>query len=152
MDVVTPTAPAIHADPDSMVLENLREAVRCELVPLVGVEDRRRSKARYSLLESFFTETRVHAVGNPPGEYPAAIEVHYGHKVDVADSRQLDVGQVGDPHLVRVSDKLILEQVGIHRILGMPDACQFLGVQCLQMHMMHDPADLLLGKAFVSRM
>jgi len=150
MHVVPPPPSAIHADPDSMVLKYLREAVRGELTPLVGVEDGGCSISFQSFFQCFFTEPTVHAVGNPPGKYLAAIEVHDRHKVDIPDSRKLDIRQVSDPHLVGIAYHDMLQQVGIHRVLRMLHAGHSLGMQGFQMHMMHDPPYLFLRKSFVS--
>ena len=66
-DVVLTAAPAVHADGDLVVLENLSENIAGELSVLVGVEDFRRIITIQSLLECFDTEGRLQGIGDAPG-------------------------------------------------------------------------------------
>ena len=56
VDVVPPIAAALHANPSSLVLQDLGERIRGELAPLVCIEESRLPKARYGLFQSLLTE------------------------------------------------------------------------------------------------
>lgn len=56
-------AAAVHADGDSVVLEDLREIFAGELCSLVGVEDLRFSITIQGFLEGLITEIRVQGIG-----------------------------------------------------------------------------------------
>lgn len=62
---------------------------------------------------------RIHAVGDTPGQHLVVIHVHDGVQVNIADVRQLDVGQIGAPNLVGIPNLPVSEQVGVDQILRM---------------------------------
>ena len=61
-DVVVVAAFAVHADPDTVILENACKGFTGELGTLIGVEDFRRSVALYGRLQGINAEVRVHGV------------------------------------------------------------------------------------------
>ncbi len=67
--VVAPTARAIHADPDTLVLEQVGKRFADELAALVGVEDLRGTVALQRLVDRLDTEVGVHRVGYPEGKH-----------------------------------------------------------------------------------
>src|SRR5436305_10689492 len=80
--VVDPAALAIHADANSIELEDLGERLGAKLSPLVGVEDLGAAKAHERLLQRLYTKVARHRIGGAPRQHLAAVEVQ--------DSRQVD--------------------------------------------------------------
>ena len=62
-DVVTPAALAIHADPDSVILQQPGEIAAGELATLIGVEDIRLAETRDGFADRLQTEIRGQRVG-----------------------------------------------------------------------------------------
>ena len=141
-DVVLASAAAVHADADAVVFENLGEAGAGKLRPLIGVEDLWLAVAAEGLLERLHTEIRLQAVGQPPGEHLAAVPVHDRHQIHKPAGHS-HIGDVGGPHLVRVIDAQLPEQVGINPMLRMRPTRVWLGVDRLDAHYPHQPLDPL---------
>jgi hypothetical protein len=65
--------------------------------------------------DSYDTERAVHRVRQPPAQHRAARPVHDRHQVQKAPADR-EVGDVGRPHLVGLSDHQVAQQVGIDRM------------------------------------
>jgi hypothetical protein len=102
-DVVLVSAAAVHADVDSLVLEDLGETGAGKLVSLIGVEDLRLGVAAYGLLQGLIAEIRVQGIGATPREDFAAVPVHDRHKIH-KPTRHWNVGNVSRPHLIGLID------------------------------------------------
>ena len=70
----------IHADFDSVLLQEPREGLTGELGTLVGVEDFRSILAQ-CLLQSINTEIGVQRIRQAPGKHVPAVHVYDGYQV-----------------------------------------------------------------------
>ena len=86
--VVAPTAFAVHADLNAVVLEQPREGLACELAALVGVEDLRATMLRDRRLHRFEAEVRRQRIGQPPGQDPTSGPVQNRKQVDEAPTHR----------------------------------------------------------------
>ena len=141
-DVVLAAAPAIHADGDLVVLQDIDKVVAGKLSTLVGVEDFRPSVATQGLLEGINTEVGLKGIGNPPGQDFAAVPVHDGHKVHEPMGHG-DVGDIRGPDLIGSIDGQVAKQVGENPVFGVGPAGVRLGVYGLDAHQTHQPLDML---------
>jgi len=141
-DVVLAAAPAIHADGDLVVLEDVDKVVAGKLSALVGVEDFRPSVAAQGLLEGINAKVGLQGIGNAPGEDFAAVPVHDGHKVHEPMGHG-DVGDIRGPDLIGSIDGQVAKQVGEDPMFGVGPAGVRLGVYGLEAHQTHQPLDML---------
>ncbi len=100
---IHPASFAVHADPDAMFLEYVGEGRAGELAALVGVEDAGCAMPGQRFVERRDAEVRVEGVGQPPGEYLAAVPVHDGHEVDEAPGHR-KIRHIGAPDLIGAFD------------------------------------------------
>jgi hypothetical protein len=126
-DVVLASAASVHADSDPMVLEDLCESVAGKLGSLIRVEDLRFAVELHSLLEGLIAEIRVQGVGDAPGEDLAAVPIHDRHQIHKPTFHG-NVGDISGPHLIRVIDGQVPEQVGVDPVLRMGTAGVWLWV------------------------
>jgi len=115
-DVVHPAATAVHRDADADVIQCVCEGEAGELAALVGVEDAGPAVASNRLLHRRNTEVSIHRVGEPPSENLAARPVHNGDEVEEAALHR-NVGHIRTPHLVRLIDGQVAQQIRIDLVL-----------------------------------
>ena len=134
--------PAVHANPNTCVLENLDEGIAGELSSLVRIEDLRGGMVAQGLLQGTHTELGVQGIGEPPGEHLAAVQVENGHKVQEPPGHG-NIGYVRSPDLVGPIDGQILEQIRINLV----SLARFAGptpwVQGRNTHQVHKTSNLL---------
>ena len=116
----------VHAYSDVPLLQHRGECLAGKLAPLVAVEYLGGSIFEQCLLECFDTEAGVKRVGQAPGEYLSGGPVHDGNQVHETFGHR-NVGDVGCPYLVGTVNSESSQQIGIHRVLGMPLAGAWLG-------------------------
>ena len=140
-DVVIDPAPTVHADLDVMAFEAADKIRCCKLHPLIHVEDLRLRKDQ-GFFQGLYTECRLQGDRKLPGQNVTAEPVHDGHKVDKAMIHP-DVRDIGTPDLVRMVDFQTPQQIGVLPVLGTGLAQSPLGINGLQAHEPHEPADPL---------
>jgi len=111
-DVVECTSSSIHAYGNALLLQQASEGLRCELRPLVRIEDFRCAEILQCLLQGIDAEVNAHGVRQPVGQHPAAVPVDNGRQIHEAEPGG-DVCDVGAPHVVGAGHIHVLEQIRI---------------------------------------
>jgi hypothetical protein len=109
-DVVEPTAAPIHRDADASFGEPAGEGGARELAALVRIEDAGIAEAGERFLERGDAKRYVHGVRQPPREHGSACPVHHRDEVEES-SADRHVGDVRRPHLVRLVDDEVAQQI-----------------------------------------
>src|SRR5271165_4024722 len=139
-DIVMAASAAIHADLDPMIQQHTRERLAGELRTLVAIEDAGPAELGKSLAECLDAEPRRQGVRQTPRQNPP------GRPVDDRDqiqkpSAHRDVRNVARPHLVRLVDRLVAQQVGVDLVLGMRLAGVPLRPDGGKTQLAHQPSD-----------
>ena len=87
-------------------------------------------------------EVRVEGVGQPPGEYLAAVPVHDGHEVDEAPGHR-KVRHIGAPHLVGAFDGETAQAIGVDLVCVVRTARVRPRIQGVHPHRTHQPLHAL---------
>ena len=139
-DIVDPAAFSVHGDADTRLFEEIGKFKTGELAALVGVEYLRRAIALNGFLQSLDAETHIHAVGQTPTEYPAAVPVHNRHQIEKATLHG-NISDVGAPHLIWPTNIQPSEQVGINFVSRVRSAGARFLINRRQADLTHQPAD-----------
>lgn len=102
--VVHPPAMVIHGDPHASIQQHLCEARAGELAALAGVEDAGPPEPRQGHLQRLDAEVRLHGVGEPLVQNPAAEPIHDGDQIQEPAPHR-DVSDVGAPDLIWLVDR-----------------------------------------------
>lgn len=94
-DIIQGTAPAVHADEDLVLSQQVSEVGAGELGPLISVEYTG-LLGRERRLQRLNAEGSIQGIGQPPGEHIAAVPVEDGHQIHEAHGHGY-VGNVGGP-------------------------------------------------------
>ena len=129
--VQRPPAP-VHADPDPLVQQRLREARGGELRTLVHVEYLTLPRFQY-FRHCLNAEVRIQRGAQRPAEHIAAVPVDHRHQVH-KPPRQPDIGDVGAPHLVTAVNGQPPQQIGVDLVFRVRLARAGLLVHGLQPH------------------
>lgn len=115
-DVVHPSPLAIHADLDTVDLQDAGELLTGGFTPLVGVEDLKPAVFCNGLFERLSTKICGHCIRQPPRQNLTKGPVYYRHQIGKALAHW-DVGDIGTPDFVRSCNGTVVKQVGIHPVL-----------------------------------
>ena len=140
-DVVVNPPSAVHADGDTPCFQDSGELAGRELGALVGVEDLRPASLKGSR-ERFDAKVNLHCYGRSPGDNVTAEPIHDGDKVDETLLHP-NIRYVSRPYLIRTINHYLPEQVWI--LLGPRFGLTqtLLGINSLDPHSVHQPADPL---------
>ncbi len=111
-DVIEPSTPAVHADPDAGLLEPARKEFARKLSSLIRVEALRCPIRSQGLLQSQQAKLGIGATRDFPGEHLSTDPVHDHHHVQSAFGHG-NVTDIGCPALVRTLHDPVPEQVRI---------------------------------------
>jgi len=138
--VVNPSSP-VHADGDTPCFQDSGEPAGRELGALVRVEDLRPASLK-GIRERFDAEVNLHCYGRSPGDNVTAEPIHDGDKVDETLLHP-NICYVSRPYLIRTINHYLPEQVWIllGPRLGLTQT--LLGINSLDPHPIHQPADPL---------
>lgn len=138
--IVNPPS-AVHADSDATGFQDIGEPAGSELGALVRVEDLRPASLK-GIRERFDAEVNLHCYGRSPGDDVTAEPIHDGDKVDETLLHP-NIRYVSRPYLIRTINHYPPEQVWI--LLGPRFGLTqtLLGINSLDPHPVHEPADPL---------
>ena len=139
-DVVECTASAIHAYGNAFLRQQACESLRCELRPLIRIEDFRSAEILQCLLQCIDAEVNAHGVRQPVGQHLAAVPVNDGRQIHEPESGG-DVGDVGAPNVVGAGRLHVLEQIRIGPVLRMRLAGHWPGGDSMYAHLAHQSDD-----------
>ena len=113
-----------------------------KLGSLIGFEDFWLAITAYGFMEGLNEKIRLQSVRQTPGEDLAAAPIHDRHQLH-KPSRHGNVGDVGCPRLIGMSDGQLPEQVGVDFMLRVQPARVRLGVDRLDSDQRHQPLGAL---------
>jgi hypothetical protein len=137
-----PTALAIHADLDAVLLKQADEGQAGKLATLVSIHDFRLAIFHDGLFQSVDAGIGRQAVRQAPSQHPAGGPVENGTQIDEAPAHR-DVGRIHGPDLVRTVNAEIAQQVGIDAMRLVAPTGVGLAVDGLDVELLHQRADML---------
>lgn len=140
-DVVIDPAPAVHADANARLFEDVQELTGRKLGSLVRVEDLRRGDLE-GILQGLDTEGGIQRDGQIPSQNVPAEPIHDGHEIDKPVMHP-DIGDIGAPDMVRVIDLQSPQQIGMFRMLRRRHTQSSSRIHGFQAHAAHQSADPL---------
>ena len=109
---------------------------------LIGVEYFRLAVSAQRLVERRDAKARVHRVRQPPRQDRAAGPIDDRHQIEKA-ARHRDVGDVGRPHVVWLSNRQAAQKIGIYPVSRRGLARSWAWNQRLDAHHPHQPLHAL---------
>ncbi len=140
-NVIKDAASSIHTDLYPSCFEPRGEGHTGELTALIAIEDLG-APVGECLLKGLETEGGVLGIRHHPRHDVAAIPIQNGHEKQKAPVHR-DIGHVGAPHLIRVVNHEIPQQIGIDRMSRMRSAHVRARSHTCQAHEPHKSLDAL---------
>lgn len=140
-DVVEATAPAVHADFDTVLFQDFRELVARELGSLIAVEDFRLPAAE-RFTESFDAEFFFHRDRKPEGHHVAGIPVEDSREVCPAAGKT-DERDIRSPDVIAFQDRHIPQQIRIFFVIGVWDGSLRPPINTAEAEFSHQRTDFL---------
>jgi len=134
--VVDPAAFAIHADPDTVALEQSDELRAGELAALIGIEDLGLAVPLQGVLDRLEVEIRGQSVGQPPGQHAPGSPIEYRSQVNEAFAHR-DVGDDHGPDVVGFSNLQTAQQVRKDWVLRLLSAGIRPPIHRFDVHLLH---------------
>lgn len=104
--VVSPAPLAIHADPDTLMMQQASKFLAGKLAALIRVKNLWGALFCQGFVDCIQAEVRDQRVGQPPSQYAPREPVDHGHQIDKA-FRHRDRRDVSRPGLVAARDRQI---------------------------------------------
>ena len=140
-DVIPQTAAAIHTDLNPPVFENPGEFLAGELAALIRVEDLWLTIAGERLPHRVEAEIRGERVGQPPRQHPATRPIQDRTQIHKAAPHR-NVGDIGRPHVIRLGDRQLTQQIRVDPVGWMPLAGARHAIDRPDAHPPHQRRDL----------
>ena len=141
-DVVAPTALAVHADLNAVLLEHADEGGTGELAALVGVHDFRRAVLGDRFFQRLDARIGCQRIREPPGQNAPGGPVEHGGQID-EPALHRDVGRVHRPDLVRSVDDEAAQAIRVNPVRLIAPAGVGLAVERCDAQCLHQRTDVL---------
>lgn len=142
VDVVDPTAFAVHAVFRFKIVKQPKEFSARKLTPLIRIENLRFAEIRQGFLQGLDAKSRFHRIRNPPRQNHSAVPIDNRRKIHESVG-QTDVRDVRRPNLVWPYDINAAEQVRKLFMLFVRNRRSSFGVRRDKVHHLHEAMSLV---------